>query len=138
MLRRHRLHQVIVAALVFVFWFFCSSSSSSCIPRGCACRSSHKHLFGKNKFNLKESGLLTQNMSVALQPLLPHQVRHVGRQEEAGHPAGQRGAAPAPQRPDPAWRNHPECHRAVPDHRPATQTGSPGLVRVPSCPSPTE
>lgn len=60
----------------------------------------------------------------------PVQVCHLGGQEEAGHPAGQRGPASEAQRPDPARRHHAERHRAVPCHRPASETGAAGLVSV--------
>lgn len=58
----------------------------------------------------------------------PVQVCHLGGQEEAGHPPGQRGPASEAQRPDPAWRDHAERHRALPHHRPAAETGTAGLV----------
>lgn len=60
----------------------------------------------------------------------PVQVSHLGGQEEAGHPPGQRGPASEAQRPDPAWRDHAERHRAIPRHRPAAETGPAGLVSV--------
>lgn len=60
----------------------------------------------------------------------PVQVCHLGGQEEAGHPSRQRGPASEAQRPDPAWRDHAERHRALPCHRPATETGTAGLVSV--------
>lgn len=59
-----------------------------------------------------------------------YQVYHIRREEEAGHPAGQWGSATEAQRPDPAWWHNTECHRAVPRHRSAAQTGSPGLVSI--------
>lgn len=56
------------------------------------------------------------------------QVHYIRGQEEAGHPAGQRGSAPEAQRPDPAGRRHAQRHRSLPRHRPAAETGSTGLV----------
>lgn len=73
--------------------------------------------------------LIFSNIAYIL--FVPHQVRHARREEEAGHPARQRGSAAEAQRPDPAGRRDTECHCAVPHHRSAAKTGSTGLVSVP-------
>uniref|UniRef100_A0A8C8JCV6 Paf1 complex subunit Cdc73 N-terminal domain-containing protein n=1 Tax=Oncorhynchus tshawytscha TaxID=74940 RepID=A0A8C8JCV6_ONCTS len=60
-------------------------------------------------------------------PTAGPQVCDARGEEEAGHPAGQRGAAPETQGPDPARGGHAQRHRALQGHRPAPQTSSAGL-----------
>lgn len=56
------------------------------------------------------------------------QVRPVGREEEAGLPAGERDADPAEERPDAAGRHGAQRHGALPGGGPAPETHASGLV----------
>lgn len=63
------------------------------------------------------------------------QVRPVGREEEAGLPAGERDADPAEERPDAAGRHGAQRHGALQGRGPAPETYASGLVSSLSHPS---